>query len=76
MSRVIRLAVYEIQLFATYVILQICSYSVVFVSMLASQLAYDRGKIEKTVTSVWLKYHSVARQCYTVVRLTQQVNGK
>jgi len=23
-----------------------------------------------------MKYHSVARQCYTVVRVTQQVNGK
>jgi len=44
--------------------------------MLASQLAYDYGKIEKKVSSVWLKYHSVARQCYTVVRATQQVNGK
>ena len=64
MSRVIRLAVYEIQLFATYVILQICSYSVVFVSMLASQLAYDRGKIEKKNSNVCVVKIS---QCRTSV---------
>jgi len=31
---------------------------------------------ESESQAVIIIYHSVARQCYTVVRATQQVNGK